>query len=186
MADISGTILNLSAGVLTGIVTGAISVRFALRRFRAERTWERKVAAYTEIFDALYDIQRYAAMRIEEIEEGAQFVEEYEREASRRSSKGYDAIRRAALRGTFVVGAAGAARLEKLVAAFDDPHHGDDPHEIVSADFASAREALADLRAIANSDIHDGDSFDQSRLGRYVRGSRLALRQQSLPETHRD
>ena len=180
MSDISTTILNLGAGVLAGIVTGALSVRFALRRFRAERTRERKVAAYTEIFDALYDIQRYATMRIEEIEEGATFVEEYEEEASRRSSSGYDAIRRAAIRGTFVVGPAAAVRLEQLVAMFDDPHHGDDPHEQISADLHASRQALADLRTIANADVYESDSFDRSRIGRYVLGplstsGRLAL-----------
>jgi hypothetical protein len=181
MADISSTILNLAVGVLTGIVTAAISVRLALRRFLAERTWERKVAAYTEIFDALYDIQRYANMRIKEIEEGTQFVKEYEEEASRRSSNGYDTIRRAAIRGTFVVGAAAAARLEQLVTVFDDPRHGDDPHDEISADLDAARRALADLRTIANADVHDSDTFARSRIGRYVLGSLAASRRPELP-----
>jgi len=170
MTDISSTILNLGAGVLTGIVTGAMSVRLALRRFRAERTWERKVAAYAEIFDALYDIQRYANMRIKEIEEGVTFVEEYEEEASRRSSNGYDTIRRSAIRGTFVVGQAAAARLEQLVLVFDDPHYGDHPHDEISADLDASREALAALRTIANADVYESDTFDRSRIGRYVFG----------------
>lgn len=171
MSDITSTALNIGAGVLTGIITGAMSVRLALRRFRAERTWERKVAAYTEIFDALYDIQRYASMRIEDIAEGVQFVEEYEKEASRRSSNGYDTIRRAAIRGTFVVGPAAAARLEHLVSVFDDPHYGDAVHEEISADLSASRQALADLRTIANADVYESDLFDQSRIGRYVLGS---------------
>jgi hypothetical protein len=181
MADISSSILNLGAGVLAGIVTGAVSVRFALRRFREERTWDRKVAAYTEIFDALYDIQRYATMRVEEIEEGASFVEEYAEEASRRSSSGFDVIRRAAIRGTFVVGPAAAARLEQLVAVFDDPHHGDDPHERIWTDLEASRKALTDLRGIANADVYETDAFDRSRIGRYVLGWSSTSREVALP-----
>ena len=145
MADIGSVLQNLVAGVFTGVVTGAISVRFALRRFRAERTWERKVAAYTEIFDALYDIQRHAKMQLEEIEEGTTFVEEYKDDASRKASQGYDAIRRAAIKGTFVVGQAAAARLERLVATFETRHYEDDVHEELSADLNAATTALVEL-----------------------------------------
>jgi hypothetical protein len=177
MIDIGGVLLNLGAGVVTGVVTGAVSVRFALRRFRAERTWERKVAAYTEIFDALYNIKRYAKMRVQEIEEGLSFAKEYEDEASRQSSQGYDVIRRAAIRGTFVVGPDAAARLEKLVAVFDDSHHEDNPYDEFSADLHETEKALVELRIVANADVYESDSFDRHSLGGYVfrRTARPAL-----------
>ena len=180
MADVNGVILNLGAGVLTGVVTGAVSVRFALRRFRAERTWERKVAAYTDIFDALYNISRHAKMRLEEIEEGATFVKEYEDEASRQASQGYDAIRRAAIKGTFVVGQAAASKLEQLVALFDDPHHGDDAHDAISADLDAAKTVLAELRTIANADVYEGDAFNRRRISEFFFRS-PALRRPAMP-----
>jgi len=146
MVDIGGAILNLGAGVLAGVVTGAVSVRFALKRFRAERSWERKVAAYTDIFDAPYNIQRNAKMHLEEIEEGATFVKEYKDDVRRQAGQGYDTIRRAAIKGIFIVGSAAAARLDQPVSVFDEPRYGYDMHDRISADLDAVRKALVDLR----------------------------------------
>jgi hypothetical protein len=177
MSDIGSTLLNLGTAVITGIITAGVSVRFALRRFRAEQTWERKVAAYTEIFDALYNISRYAKMRLEEIEEGATFVKEYEEEANRLSSEGYDRIRRAAIKGTFVVGPEAAVRLEQIVKVFDDPHYGDDVHDEISADLEAATKGLAELRKIAHVDVYQSEAFDRPRI------RMPSLRRRALPNT---
>lgn len=114
MADPADTLLNIGAGVVTGLVTAGASVRFALSRFRSERTWERKVTAYTEIFDALYHVQKGAKLEVKQIEEGGEYDEDYKKEVGRKASEGNDALRLAAIKGTFVVGEDAAKKLEEL------------------------------------------------------------------------
>jgi hypothetical protein len=79
----------LTTPILTGITSFAgagLAARLALRRFYAEKVWERKTVAYTAIFEALYDMSRWddahitAQMRGHEIEddEQAKLTAEYQ------------------------------------------------------------------------------------------------------------
>jgi hypothetical protein len=45
---------SLLPSLIVGICTAIFSVRLALRRFHAERWWERKAEAYSQIEEALY------------------------------------------------------------------------------------------------------------------------------------
>jgi hypothetical protein len=56
--DLTPLFNALLAGVASFI--GAwLAARFALHRFYQEKTWERKLAAYTAIFEAIYDMNRW-------------------------------------------------------------------------------------------------------------------------------
>jgi len=153
MIQIEDLLVNIIAGGVTGAITAGIGVRFALSRFRSEKTWERKASSYSEIFDSLYHVQKYAKMEIQRIEEGAQFDDSYAKELGRQASLGYDAIRKAAIKGTFVVGEAAAKRLNEIVDAFDQPNYNHDPHDDISADLATATKAIEDLRKLAAKDM---------------------------------
>jgi hypothetical protein len=71
----------LTTPILSGITSfigAGLAARFALRRFYAEKVWERKTVAYTAIFEALYDMSRWddahitAQMRGREIDDAEQ------------------------------------------------------------------------------------------------------------------
>jgi hypothetical protein len=153
MADLEATMLNVAAGVMTGLITAAASVRFSLNRFRSERMWDRKVAAYTDIMESLYVVQKYARMELQRWEEGAEFDETHRKELARQSALAYEAIRKASIKGTLLVGAAAAKRLEELVTAFDDPHYNEDPVDEISSNLETATKAIEDLRALAEADL---------------------------------
>lgn len=50
---------TLLTACITAPLAAGLTARFALHRFYAEKQWERKVAAYTAIFDALHDITKW-------------------------------------------------------------------------------------------------------------------------------
>ena len=52
--------ISLVVGVVVAVVSACVTVCLAIRRFRAEKWWERKADAYAGIFNALHDIKRYA------------------------------------------------------------------------------------------------------------------------------
>jgi len=55
----------LLPGLILSIVTAILTVRLSLRRFYAERWWDRKIEAYTSIFEALYRLKHYCNMKYE-------------------------------------------------------------------------------------------------------------------------
>jgi len=48
--------------VITAPLAAWLTAQFALRRFYAEKVWERKVDAYTAIMEALHEMQRWYDM----------------------------------------------------------------------------------------------------------------------------
>lgn len=151
-----GLAWNVISGLLTGLITAAVSVRFALRRFRHERTWERKVQAYSELFDALFHVKRNATIHLQRIEEGGTYNEDYLKTLAERASAGYSAIRKATVIGTFIFSDEATACLTKLEETLDDPHHNDDIHEELSADLDAITKAIDALRPIAKHDLKIG------------------------------
>ncbi len=144
---------SLIVSVATGLITALVSVRLALRRFRSEKWWERKAAAYSEIFESLYHVKTYAEHLLQKIEEGVRFSEERMAELGRSSKEGRDGIRRAAVIGTFLMSEEAAARLSKLVSDLDDPKYGLDLPEEVAADRDLVVAAIEELRPIAKRDL---------------------------------
>ena len=49
---------NLIVGIVIAAASALITVRLSLKRFRAERWWERKVSAYTDTLEALHSLKR--------------------------------------------------------------------------------------------------------------------------------
>lgn len=52
-------LIQLAVGVGIAVVTAYVAVLLAVRRFRAEKYWERKVNAYVDILTALHKVKRY-------------------------------------------------------------------------------------------------------------------------------
>lgn len=53
-------------GVLLSVLTAIVTVRLSIRRFYAEKWWERKDKAYSNIFEALYNLRNYYNVKYEE------------------------------------------------------------------------------------------------------------------------
>jgi ABC-type uncharacterized transport system YnjBCD permease subunit len=58
--DWIGPLLSFLASMVIAVVTARLTVRLALRRFYAEKSWERKSAAYASIIEALHHVKNHA------------------------------------------------------------------------------------------------------------------------------
>jgi hypothetical protein len=70
---------TLLAPIVTAVASflGAwLAARFALARFYREKVWERKTAAYTAIFDALHDMERWFAEQNGALSDGRELSQE--------------------------------------------------------------------------------------------------------------
>ena len=144
---------TVASGLVIGLITAVVSVRLALGRFQRERLWDRKLQAYSEIFQALFHIKAYTTRILAQIEEGTQFDKEYMSELGSQATAGYNEIRKAVVMGTLVLGEDAVQRLQSLENDFDDPHYNMDIHDEASADLEAATKAIAALRPIAKKDL---------------------------------
>jgi hypothetical protein len=62
-------LVSLVPAILVAIVTSAITVTLALRRFRQERWWERKQATYAELLETLHGLKKYTSAFIDQYHE---------------------------------------------------------------------------------------------------------------------
>ena len=51
-------IVNLIISIVVGVVTAMLATYLALKRFRAEKLWEKKVDAYTQLIGAAHEMKR--------------------------------------------------------------------------------------------------------------------------------
>jgi len=115
--------------------------------------WEKKVQTYSDIFDALFHLKNHAEVQLKHFEEGVQFDVKYLKDVGDRATVSYNAIRKAALIGTFILSNEAAARLSALVVSFDHPNLDGDIVEELSADLQAVDGTVADLRPIAKKDL---------------------------------
>lgn len=71
---------NLAVSVTSGVIAAFLGAWWAIRKFYAERNWERRERAYEEIIYALYDIARYCAIQKEDYGQGTGLSAEKEHE----------------------------------------------------------------------------------------------------------
>jgi len=68
--------LPATASFIASFFGAWLAARFALYRFYREKVWERKIAAYTAIFEALHDKGRWYEAHIEEAMSGSDLPKE--------------------------------------------------------------------------------------------------------------
>ena len=125
----------------------------ALRRFRSERWWDRKAQAYTELFQALFYVQRYARLAMRREARGLALDDEFMRALGEKSSAGYAEILKAATIGSLLFGDQVATRLSRLEQELDEPDADRNYYEELMADYDAVTAAIGDLRPLARADL---------------------------------
>jgi len=59
-------VISTAIALATSIITALITVQLSLHKFYAERWWDRKADAYTNIFETLYKLKDYADNKYDE------------------------------------------------------------------------------------------------------------------------
>jgi hypothetical protein len=151
-ADTSGLweLLKLLAQFSGALIVAYLTVRWALTRFKSEKTWERQSAALADVFSALREMERVKyieySIEIEHREPSDQYVEKLRSRYSEAEKKFYDVAAIAVL----VLPTGIAAVIEKLE---DDLKNGDygSRFEQLDAETYFISTAVKSLRSAARS-----------------------------------
>jgi hypothetical protein len=77
-------VISATAALIAALISGLFNLyNNSLRRFSGQRWWELKAHRYTELFDALFDVELYSHRRVEELTGDGSFQKEYYGEALR-------------------------------------------------------------------------------------------------------
>lgn len=104
---------DLLSSAAVAVLTAIITVRLSLRQFRSQRWWDRKEAAYSQIIDALHDLQRYTDTLGRDMV-GERVTEEHMERLRKQHESAYDQLYRLTNTGAFVISKRAAEILIEL------------------------------------------------------------------------
>ncbi|MCC8963738.1 hypothetical protein H8A95_15820 [Bradyrhizobium sp. Pear76] len=129
-----------------------LAARFALDRFRDEKTWERRAAAYTTIFEAFHDLDRWLNDEIGSLkfaDDNVKWVRESKESSARESNA---AIARRIASESWILSDAFRKRFEAYKNAF--VVSDDNNLSFLQAMRDHNRKAVEDLREIVRKDLN--------------------------------
>ena len=74
------SLINLGAGIPIALLSAWVTVKFAIRRFRSEKWFERRLEAYTKVIEALHFMKHCTETRFGATERGIDLSESVEDE----------------------------------------------------------------------------------------------------------
>lgn len=145
-------LLTLIPSLLVAIVTALVTVRLSLRKFYAERWWERKAEAYSRIVEALHKHKRYLDKKLD-IELNPRDNDKREKGLEGLWSESNAELERAADLGAFII----SEETENIIKNFlnrkiGDPNYGP-LFEIIEEDLAKLSKCLSAVKAAAKRDL---------------------------------
>jgi hypothetical protein len=138
---------------ITAFLAAWLTARFALHRFYSEKQWERKVAAYTAIFDALHDITKWFSEHQLARERGRDLAEDVSGELAEESKKARATLARCLDRETWLLPPECSERLAKLERDLERASNTTDWQSYLDSGWEAAHSAAQDLRRLVRSDL---------------------------------
>jgi hypothetical protein len=149
--------LALQSNVVAALIVGGfgiLTLKLGLAKFRSEKWWERKAAAYVAVIEAMHAIHAYAYAMADADSSGHDVIETHRKKLSADSLAGLMEVREAASVGPFLMskGAAGVVAdlvrdMEKLDAAVEPVS------ELHKTEVKIVSEAILRLTAEAKRDL---------------------------------
>jgi hypothetical protein len=148
------TILTtLIPSLAVGFFTAIITVRLSLRQFHAERWWERKADAYSQIVEALHNAVEYCHAMAHESMTGNEMSVEYKKRLTEKYGQAHREIRRATGIGAYIISDEVAEVLTKLEARPSLDWSKSATFEYFDHEHEGYKAALQDIRRLAKKDL---------------------------------
>ncbi|RUO71653.1 hypothetical protein [Idiomarina ramblicola] len=149
-------ISSILAGIVIAGVTAFITVNLSLKRFREERWWERRAAAYENVIEALHHSKAFSGVHMDAELERRKVPEERDKELRAKSAQAHREIDRATDMAGFLLGCEARDRLRKYHQDTSDAGRADSWHEYLQLDWDVTNSCLKDLIEIARKDLKTG------------------------------
>ena len=153
---------QLAASILTSLIVGTViaylTVRLSIRQFYSQRWWDRKAEAYTDILEAIYNMNYSTRALINFYEDDSSVLDvPTTNELVEKFIENYNEVRRHSLIGAFAISSEAADAISLLLSdiATDEADRSDLESMMavlnVRAEIISGR--IADIRDLAKKDL---------------------------------
>ena len=144
---------SIISGLVISVITALVSVDLSFKRFRKERSWERKADSYASIIEALHHMKDYCMKELESLESVTELSEDSKKELWAKSKKGIDNLSMAADVGTFIISNEAVACLKDFQKKYQGTEFGNDVYGYFDSQAAIIEECLNSLREMAKRDL---------------------------------
>lgn len=148
-----GSLVSFGGSVIVAIITALLTVRLALKRFYAEKWWERQIAAYESIFEALHHVRNHADTNLTFSLRGRELPEEGERELDAKLRGAMAELRKQLDIGDFVLSEDAVHVMGKLMSDLENSTQTTLWQEHLELKLASVDSCLSSIRLIARKDL---------------------------------
>jgi len=145
--------LNLLTGIVIATVSAWITVQLSLRRFRAEKWWERKADAYSKVIEALHNSKTSADHFLVAEIRGLKLPEDRDEEMRSRMRAAKDEILKAMDVGSFVLSKEALDRLRQYKRDTDEALKQNSLFEYLETNVTAAERCLNDIIEISKRDL---------------------------------
>ena len=147
---------NVITSLLLVGLSAWIATTLALKRFRFEQLWIRKLDAYAALFEALSDIKSYSQAAVHELQNHCDMRETIKSQLSEKASIGHETIRKAIAVGVLVLSDETAKQLEIIQDDLSNPFYNLDLLEEMPKVVAITTKAIVDLQDLSKADLKRG------------------------------
>jgi hypothetical protein len=149
---IPSLIPNLVIGFVSGGLSAWLTYRLAFRRFRAEKWWERRADAYSDILEALHESLRFAETNIAYMKSGSEVPPEQDADVRKAAAAANIEICRAANAGKLFLSSAALNRLTQFLHD-SDKYKPDNWTDYLLTDYEMTSNCIDDFAQLARDDL---------------------------------
>jgi len=140
---------NLITSLIISVVTAVLTVQLSLRRFQAERWWDRKADAYSRIIEAMHHVVAYVSALRDDWSHEKEYSDEYKAALAERCTKAFQELRIATGIGAYVI----SEEVSKILIELEARPEHNNPWDSIEADAEDYSKALAKVRELAKRDL---------------------------------
>ena len=148
-------VLTVVATIVSAGLSAFLGAWLALRRYRSERWFDRKLAMYTAVFDAMNELyEEMDQLMDEEIHPNVGLTPKYRTALATASAKARLRLRKASRLGAFTISREAEAILVRLLGQLDQAVGEEGYFDILDKRAATISAGLAELKTAARRDLN--------------------------------
>jgi hypothetical protein len=145
--------LSFSGSVIVAVITSILTVRLALKRFYAEKWWERRCLAYTAIIDALHHVKNHADTNLDFSYRGRNLPEHGDKALTEKLESAMAELRKQLDIGSFILSEAAVNAMNKLMIELNASTKVETWQEHLQLKLSAVDICLSSMRQIARKDL---------------------------------
>lgn len=162
-ADVQTFALQILASAGVAWLAASLTARFSLARFRKEKTWERKAAAYTTILEALGDLFAWFDKNLDAHYGQSELSEAMRNDLGAAFSKAHKEMTRTIAGQVWLLDPSVGSSIKLMNKTLDDEDFPD-WHSHLEYGYGAVKKARDDITAFARRDLNIDDRTAWKRM----------------------